>query len=1415
MTDEKRFLIAIGSPECPGVGLRPLGKVKTDVDRMTAFFTSSEQKYERVLANEIPLGAEAGCIKREMERWFSDDSRREDDCVVVYYAGHGDDDVGTFKSHYLFTRDSNPKRLASTAIETGELAKLFFSGKGQRPQSLLLILDTCYAGVGAGQVAAALAAVKQSVLSGIGAGLYVLASAGPNDSAGDGAFVDAFLEAVADKSYFGPGGAGYLNPLDIAAAVNERFRQTGRGQQAEADVVGGGRIRQMFIRNTTYFPSPPGATLEDLDHWDRKSRGVDEDVLAGDYFVGRTAALDELRGWLAAPETDWRARVVTGSPGSGKSAVLGRLVMELHRKAMSGDRSNISIYAHRLGLAQIAESLGRQLGIQEWTLESVLRSLAQPGPPIRILVDALDEALEPRYIEDRLLVPLAGFSRTRLVVGTRKDRSGRTPLGALMVEIDLDSPAYFRQSDVESYVLRRLTERHADTAVEGHGVKVEVLARAVAQRSGQSFLYARVVSRWLATTGLNAPEGDWINQIPGDVLEAFGRDLDRFDGETRRRFIDLLMPLAYAQGKGLPQKRVWQQLASGIAGRTYTNADIRDLKERAGYYITRDVEGEDTVYRLFHEAFAQYLRDLTRDEAVHQAMYDALRSSAPRDPNGHLEWSQVHEPYIVTYLAVHAAHAGRLPELLEDAEFLLHANPQTLTLTLRAIPIDPKRCATAYLRAYSHMVAADVRERAQYLALSAAQYNCSTLLDRLRARQSLCEWFPVRTWYRDVGSHVIATMRGFRRACLAMAPDNVVKLVVVTADSVHVLSLSTGEELSGFVFSGEDVAAVAEVPFTDEIVIALAHENGTVSVLNVTQQKQLWRSPVIASGSAPKICVVGRGSEHILVTGDEDGAVTVWSVPEFTQVVKKRVHRAAITFLAGGSLQGKSVLMSCSDAYRRGRVVETKQVRMWDAKTLELVRAFSGPRGSGAEWTALVDVEGRVYVVTYYFPKMAYGLHEARTGKDVAVFDDMHSRPFGALAEGASASILSGFGDSFRWIRVAGAAHGAIGMEATASVTVEGGQWLGPVNAGGRPAVLSVGNNVRVWDLARLQRHASEAIEAEVGHIQEDGEPLFCLAAPARSNYFAGLSRYGNLRVWSDEGQCVALKQVVASLEAPDTDDFDYLQMIDFAGRCLFVTAGRSGAIQSWHLDGSPAYPRINIGDFMAAFHVHPVGQRLLAFVAMRRDARCQVAVWDLVEGEEVAATGRFDSEYSYDKTIDHLAALEDGEGTILVGAMGHSYYHWVFAWDLSSAAAGTGQGPTGRRTRWQLQMEREITCMAPARYLGLQAVALGDDAGWITVLRVSNGEVLGTYRAHDKRVVGVSCTGAWGKDLLVSAGSEGTLVGIASSQDHGKRGADPSVERFTVDVGDRIKAIAAVAGGRVVAGTEQGFLLFHLAPRV
>jgi hypothetical protein len=106
------------------------------------------------------------------------------------------------------------------------------------------------------------------------------------------------------------------------------------------------------------------------------------------------------------------------------------------------------------------------------------------------------------------------------------------------------------------------------------------------------------------------------------VTEAFAADLERY-GDDRQRVADFLMPLAWAEGSGLPRRQVWLALANALADRTgarseYTDSDLAWVLENAGAHIVESGEDGQTVYRLYHRAFNDYFRR-RRDLAEVQA----------------------------------------------------------------------------------------------------------------------------------------------------------------------------------------------------------------------------------------------------------------------------------------------------------------------------------------------------------------------------------------------------------------------------------------------------------------------------------------------------------------------------------------------------------------------------------------------------------------------------------------------------------------------------------------------------------------------------------------------------------------------------------------------------------------------------
>jgi hypothetical protein len=242
-SEPRRYLIAIGSPHCLNMNPYPLPRVKTDIERVVKLFTSEKQGYERVLADQIHLGATASTIKNALSAWFSSSDRKASDCVIVYYAGHGAEEEN-LHSHYLYTIDSSPHNLSSTAIETSSLARCFFNSTGSRSANILLILDVCYAGQGGEQLTAALSK-NQNIVK--GSGFWVIASVDSRTEAGDGDFVDALEKAMQDSDWMSNQDE-FLNPHDLKDAINKYLKPDCK---AETSVIGSS-TKAVFIRNPKF-----------------------------------------------------------------------------------------------------------------------------------------------------------------------------------------------------------------------------------------------------------------------------------------------------------------------------------------------------------------------------------------------------------------------------------------------------------------------------------------------------------------------------------------------------------------------------------------------------------------------------------------------------------------------------------------------------------------------------------------------------------------------------------------------------------------------------------------------------------------------------------------------------------------------------------------------------------------------------------------------------------------------------------------------------------------------------------------------------------------------------------------------------------------------------------------------------------
>ncbi|ONI86174.1 hypothetical protein ALI22I_26065 [Saccharothrix sp. ALI-22-I] len=444
-------------------------------------------------------------------------------------------------------------------------------------------------------------------------------------------------------------------------------------------------------------------------HWLPRARGVEPheptDVW---HFVGRHRALTELAFYLQGP-ADGRVRAVVGSPGSGKSAVIARTVVLADRAGRPLVPTNslppevalppvgsvtVAVHARGKTLMDVVRAIADGADVEAADQTELLQRCG----PISVVVDALDEAAgdAPMAIAT-MLNRLATHSERHVVVGTRVGARGSSSNALLTrlgnpVVLDLDSEGYLDHQDVITYAEHRVDD--------------PARAAAIARHAGGNFLIAQLAC---LTDSERLPTS--VGAAVDDYLTV------RFD---RPRVVrDLLLPLAYAEGSGLPEGPLWLALANTLGATDYTAHDLREVLTSAASYL---VERSGGTFRLFHQA----LDDTFRAErpGLDQVVYETLRGQVTG-------WEDAPE-YVRAHLTQHAVTAGRLDDLVEDLDFMLTADPERVVPHLAHVTSERAVAVRrTYRRALHSFEDGDRAHRAACFALKARQSGFGGLADEV------------------------------------------------------------------------------------------------------------------------------------------------------------------------------------------------------------------------------------------------------------------------------------------------------------------------------------------------------------------------------------------------------------------------------------------------------------------------------------------------------------------------------------------------------------------------------------------------------------------------------------------------------------------------------------------------------------
>ncbi len=706
-------------------------------------------------------------------------------------------------------------------------------------------------------------------------------------------------------------------------------------------------------------------------HWRPRGRGVSINSERGYRFRGRTAALTTLANWLDRDVLDRRVLVVTGSPGVGKSAVLGRIVttadasiraeLPASDDAVRASVGSVGCAVHAKGKSalEVATEIARAVparlpadlngrAADPADLASAVREVLGEGNARRfnVVIDALDETASPaeaRAIVDRIVLPLAETCAdvgVQVVVGTRPRDDGGELLGrfgsALSV-IDLDKPEYFEQADLSAYALaclqlagdERAGNPYADSAV------AKPTADRIAALADRNFLVAGLVARNRGLRDGTAADPAQIT-FAGTVDAALASYLERIDSAQvagRPVFAELrdwrlaLTALAYAQAPGL-SIALWQDAVRALSGRQVSADELTVFaRSSVANFLIESSSGQGRnarVYRLFHQALNDTLLRQRADLAEPADDQRALTKEfiARGRESG---WERADE-YLLRALPSHAGAAGLIDDLLTDDGYLTHADLARL-LTCGARPTSIQAVnRMRLLRLTPEAIGTQSAERAALLSVTDA-------LEALETGYAADRWRPAyrARWAQTRPRSEVTVLEGHAGPVNAVCPvtitDGTTLLATAGEDgTIRLWNPGTGHQTAQLHGHTGAASTVCPVPAADgTTLLATASYDGTVRLWNPgtghqTAQLHGHHGPVNAM--CPATTADGT---TLLATAGDDSTVRLWNPGTGPQTAQLHGHTSTVNAMCPVPAADGTTLLATAGFDRT--------VRLWNPDT--------------------------------------------------------------------------------------------------------------------------------------------------------------------------------------------------------------------------------------------------------------------------------------------------------------------------------------------------------------------------------------------------------------------------------------------------------------------------------------------------
>ncbi|MFI5985893.1 hypothetical protein ACIBEA_34160 [Streptomyces sp. NPDC051555] len=441
-------------------------------EKFTAGIHKQVASVQRWFANEaiadeerfIPTAPKALGTVRDIAEFTHQEKLFEceqEDVLVIYITGHGV--LSKARRHFLLLPHSDDSKLMSTALPTADLVAAILDSEAQH---VLVLVDSCYSG----SLDTELASRLQDLSSDrFGMDTLVVVTSGDfSEEPRVGEFtevLDLALRKICDETN------GFAGPTISYQDWEMVLREV---STARRDLIS---VRWVWPRSRSDAPTPclpnPGywirkqttlgapevksASLTDTitlsSYWIARASGNSSESDSAWHFTGRHEVVSDIQNFLSSGEG---VCLVTGEAGSGKSAIIGHLVVHGNAQVRSNvsqgvlnrlevehsPQVDIAVLARNKSAASIAEeirtvllNIGRpEVGRQPLLSEAMELASSFLGRPVAIAIDGVDEAADPAALISDLLRPLVRDgnrprNEIRLLLGVRSPRNNEVGQG--------------------------------------------------------------------------------------------------------------------------------------------------------------------------------------------------------------------------------------------------------------------------------------------------------------------------------------------------------------------------------------------------------------------------------------------------------------------------------------------------------------------------------------------------------------------------------------------------------------------------------------------------------------------------------------------------------------------------------------------------------------------------------------------------------------------------------------------------------------------------------------------------------------------------------------------------------------------------------------------------------------------------